>query len=276
MTGRAHSNLRVSLLRHAIRLGLTGSESVPHLRHRIVEAGIRTSLFVCATPRTGSRLLRGLLAGTGLVGEPAEDFGEVFKTQVLPAVGRAGFGDYVVRCVHRAGETGVFSTKIHLYQRDLFLHLLSLLRGAHGLSDGKLVGAVFPEPRFVWLRRDDVVAQSVSLCRAKQSGVWFHGEGVGREETFDFAGIDAAVRTAREQAEEWRRWFAASGVEPLEVMYEQLVADPARAVRAILSFAGVDVPRNLVLTARTRRQADAVSEEWIRRYRELAVRVEGS
>jgi LPS sulfotransferase NodH len=276
MSARLQPHLRDSMLKYAIRLGLARAESVADLRHRIEDAGIGTCLFVCATPRTGSNLLDGLLEGTGLVGEPAEDFGEVFKTQVLPAVGRAGFGDYVVRCAHRAGKTGVFSTKLHLDQRDLFLHLLSLFRGAHGLSEGRLIAAVFPEPRFVWLRREDVVAQGVSWWRAKESGTWIHGQAGGSDEAFNFAGIDAAVRRAREQAEEWRRWFAASGIEPLEVVYEQLVADPAGIVRAILSLVAIDVPRDLVLTARTRRQADAVSEEWIRRYRELAARAEAS
>jgi LPS sulfotransferase NodH len=276
MSVRLQPHLRDSMLRYAIRLGLAPAESVSDLRHRIEDAGIGSCVLVCATPRTGSNLLDGLLAGTGLVGEPAEDFGELFETEVLPAVGRAGFGDYVVRCVHRAGETGVFSTKLHLDQRDLFLHLLSLLRGAHGLSDGRLIAAVFPEPRFVWLRREDVVAQGVSWWRAKESGAWIHGQARGSEETFDFAGIDAAVRLAREQTEEWLRWFAASGIEPLEVVYEQLVADPAKVVRAILSVVGIDAPRDLVLTARTRRQADAVSDEWIRRYRELSVRAEAS
>jgi LPS sulfotransferase NodH len=276
MSVRLLPHLRDLMLRYAIRLGLARAESIPDLRHRIEGAGIGSSLFVCATPRTGSNLLDGLLAGTGLVGEPAEDFGELFETQVLPAVGRAGFGDYVVRCVDRAGETGVFSTKLHLDQRDLFLHLLSLLRGAHGFSDGRLIAAVFPEPRFVWLRREDVVAQGVSWWRAKGSGVWIHGESVTREETFDVAGIDTAVRRAREHAEDWRRWFVANGIEPLEVVYEQLVADPTGIVRAVLSLVGIDVPRDLVLTARTRRQADAVSEKWIRRYRELAARAGAS
>jgi LPS sulfotransferase NodH len=139
-----------------------------------------------------------------------------------------------------------------------------------------MVAAVFPRPRFVWLRRDDVVAQGVSWWRAKGSGVWIHGQAEGSGETFDFAGIDAAVHRAREQAEDWQRWFSANGIGPLEVVYEQLVADPARIVRAILSFAGTDVPRDLVLTPRTRRQADAVSDEWIRRYRELASPAEAS
>lgn len=276
MTVRSHPSLRVSLLRHAIRLRFARSESVVDLRHRIEEAGVRVSLFVCATPRTGSNFLDGLLAGTGLVAEPAEDFGETFETQLLPAVGRAGFGDYLVSCVRRAGETGVFSMKLHLHQRDLFLHLLGLLRGAHGLSDGKLIAAVFPDPRFVWLRRQDVVAQGVSWWRAKGSGVWIHGKRGDTKRTFDFDGIDAAVRRAREQAEEWQRWFAANEIEPLEVVYEQLVADPVGIVGAILSFAGAAVPRELVLVPRTRRQADAVTDEWVRRYRELAERVEAS
>jgi len=264
--------LRSPLLKAAVRLRLLPGESVRDLRHRIEETGVRTSLFVCTTPRSGSNLLDGLLASTGLVGEPAEDFGPVFETQVLPTLGRAGIGQYLLGCVSRA-VGGVYSMKLHGFQRDRFLHLLSLLRGAHGFRDGELIAAVFPRPRYVWLRRQDVVAQAVSWWKATESGVWIGAQGSGAE--FDFDGIDEGVQKMREENDAWRRWFSSAGIEPLEVLYEQLDADAGPVVRDVLSFVGIDPPRDLTVTPRNARQSDAVNAEWIRRYRELAPDVEG-
>jgi LPS sulfotransferase NodH len=231
---------------------------------------VHTSLFVCATPRTGSNLLDGLLASTGLVGEPEEDFGAVLEEQVLAKEGRAGLADYLVHCAARAGATGVYATKLHLDQHDLFLHLLRLFRGAHGLADAELIEAMFPHPRFVWLSRKDLVAQAVSWWRARQSGAWIASDEPRSDPFFDFEAIDAAVHRALEQAERWRRWFASERIEPLPIAYEDLVADPTRIVREVLAFAGIDAPADLVVKARITKQADSVSEEWIERYRSLA------
>ena len=268
--GRPSTSTRISLLRLAVRLGLVDGERTQDVRRRLEAAGVRTSLFVCATPRTGSNLLDGLLASTQLIGEPAEDFGAVFETEVLPFAGRTGLGDHLVRCAQRAGDTGVYSVKLHLHQHGLFLHLLRLLRGAHGLSDVDLIRTVFPQPRFVWLKRDDTVAQAVSWWRASESGSWIDSDVPRREPVFDFARIDAYVTRIRVDDEAWRTWFAANGIEPLVVTYEELVANPDRSVREILSLAAVDVPAGLVVTPRITKQSNAVSAAWIERYRSLA------
>jgi LPS sulfotransferase NodH len=52
----------------------------------------------------------------------------------------------------------------------------------------------------------------------------------------------------------WERWFAERGVEPLEVIYEELAADPAAETRRVLAFLGLPLdvePRPL--TVRTSR-----------------------
>ena len=216
-------------------------------------------------------MLDGLLASTGLVGEPAEDFGEVFETQALPKTGRSGLSDHLVGCARRAGDTGVHATKLHLHQQELFLHLLRLLRGAHGLTDAELIAAVFPQPRYVWLKREDAVAQAVSWWRASQSAQWIDSDVVRREPDFDFHKIDAAVKRTRELNDRWHSWFSTNRIVPLVITYEGLVADPGRVVREILSFAGVEAPSGMLVSARTSRQADALSDEWIERYRSLAV-----
>ena len=90
------------------------------------------------------------------------------------------------------------------------------------------------------------------------------------EPVFDFDGIDERVRRVQEHDREWSRWLVANGIEPLELTYEQLVADPAGVVRRTLAFIGLAAPADLRVEPRTERQSDEVNEDWIGRYREAS------
>jgi LPS sulfotransferase NodH len=263
-------SLRASLLRLAVNLRLVRTEHVASLRRRIEAEGIGSSFVVCSTPRTGSTMLADALESTGLVGRPREWLGVRFTSEVLPAIGRRGFPDYVVECARSAADSGVFGLKLHWYQGELLLHLLRLMRGTRALSDREVLEASLPDPRFVWLRREDEVAQAVSWWKATATGAWLHSGSATSEPAFDFAAIDARVRQVRRQTEAWKGWFEANGLAPLRITYEQLVHDPAATTRGVLAFLDVEVPAGLEIAPRTRRQGGAVNEEWARRYRERA------
>jgi LPS sulfotransferase NodH len=84
---------------------------------------------------------------------------------------------------------------------------------------------IFPQPRFVYLWRENVVAQAVSWSRAAQTGYYHHWDTAHGEATFDPEQIDALVREALENRAAWRRWFEAYGIEPLPVRFEDLVRE---------------------------------------------------
>ena len=244
---------------------LTGHAST--LRRRIEDAGVERTFFICSTPRTGSTMLGDLLADTGLVGRADEFFGEPFRQDVVPGLTRGGFDDYLVGCMGNARQ-GTFGIKLHWDQVEVFLYLLRLRRGLRGLGDAQVLEAVFPATSFVFLTRDDTLAQAVSWWKAMASGKWVDEQSPG-EAAFDADRIAGRVRRIEEHNAAWRRWFEANGVEPLNVTYEEVAADPGGAARRVLGFVGVAVPADLRVEPRTERQADAVNDEWIRRYREL-------
>jgi trehalose 2-sulfotransferase len=252
--------VRASLVR------LTGHVST--IRRRLERAGVERTFFICSTPRTGSMMLADLLADTGLAGRADEFFGEPFRQQVVPGLTRRGFDDYLVGCTDKA-RRGTFGVKLHWDQVEVFLHLLRLRRGLGDSSDGQVIEAVFPGPTYVFLSREDTLAQAVSWWKAIGSGKWVDEESPAAEPRFDAAGITGRARRIGDHNQAWRRWFEANGVEPLHVTYEELAADPARTARRVLGHVGVDVSDNLHVEPRTERQADAVNDEWIRRYREL-------
>jgi trehalose 2-sulfotransferase len=126
--------------------------------------------------------------------------------------------------------------------------------------------------RFVYLRRSDVLAQAVSWLRAEQTGVWFQtgqrGEAQpGREPRFDFGRIRELARMIGEHNGAWRNWFASAGIQPHQVGYEDLDADPVGVTRGILGFLGLELPLGREISAGHTRLADELNAEWIERYR---------
>jgi LPS sulfotransferase NodH len=240
------------------------------LSGRIRTAGIERSFFLCSTPRTGSTMLGNMLAETGLVGRAGEYFGETFRREVVPGLTRAGFDGYLVGCLEHARGTGSFGLKLHWDQVEVFVHHLRLRRGLRGASDAEVIAAIFPSPRYVFLTREDTLAQAVSWWKAMTSGKWTDGRPITGAAAFDYEGIEGRVKQVEAHNERWRRWFAANGVEPLELSYESVAANPGDAVRRVLDHIGVEVPADVAIQPRTERQSDAVNEDWIRRYRELA------
>ena len=242
---------------------------VTTLRRRIEAAGIVRTFFICSTPRTGSTMLGNLLANSGLVGRAGEYFGEPFRQDVVPGLSRRGFDDYLVDCTRHARGTGTLGIKLHWDQVEVFVHLLRLRRGVRGLCDREVIEAVFPGPRFVWLTREDTLAQAVSWWKAITSGKWTDGRPVTGEAVFDVDGIAGRVRRIEQHTEAWRGWMEANSVEPLRMTYEELAAAPTATARRVLAFVGVAAPDGFAVVPATERQADAVNEDWIRRYREL-------
>ena len=215
-------------------------------------------------------MLGNLLAETGLVGRAGEAFGEPFRRDVVPTLSRRGFDDYLVReSARRARGTSTLGYKLHRDQVEVFLYLLRLRRGLRGASDGEVVAAVFPRPRYVFMTRDDRLAQAVSWWKSMTTGQWIDGESPQGEARFDAAGIAGRLRQIDAHNQAWCDWFAGNRIEPLAVTYEALVADPTGEARRILEFVGVDVPAGFEAVPRTKVQADPVNREWIERYREL-------
>ncbi|WP_305783313.1 Stf0 family sulfotransferase [Symbioplanes lichenis] len=229
------------------------------------------SYFVCATPRTGSSLLLGLLDSTGVCGRPQSYFrapDEALWADRWQLTRPYRYPDFV-RAARAAGSTpnGVFGAKLMWGTVGEVVDRLG--------DDLAVVAGEFGRTGFVYLKRHDVLAQAVSWLRAEQTATWFvggHGEisgndgGTGREPTFDADAIRRFVDTIEEHNAAWERWFAACGIRPHRVTYEDLEQDMVAVTRGIVDFLGVGGPAAAIV-ARHRRQADELNRRWIARYR---------
>ena len=231
----------------------------------------RSSYFICGSPRSGTWLLSGLLASTRVAGNSHEYFWS--ETE---AANRRNWGasstEYVSRVLEvGTTENGVFACKLMWgYVPDFIERLESEAGGGHA-NHGSLVADVFPRPRFVWVRREDVVAQAVSWARAIQTGYWHHWDVAGGEARFDFDQIDALVREASEHNEAWQRWFAENTIDALWIRFEDLVRDKEGVTREVLRFLAIEIPASRVISALTETTPDASNEDWVARYRATTV-----
>lgn len=231
------------------------------------------SYLVCGTPRSGTSLLCGLLAGTGLAGRPEEYFWRDDEPSWSRRWGVEGFADYL-RAAIAQGTTpnGVFGAKVMFgYLPDL-LGKLAALPGNQGPAERVLLERAFPNLRFVWVWREDVVAQAVSWSKAIQTGVWYQQDTRRTANTpprFDFQQVHGLARQVIADRVGWRRWFAAQRVQPFGVGYEELAADMVGTTRGVLGFLGIVPPQDVQIVARTASQADALNQQWTARYREL-------
>lgn len=219
----------------------------------------RTSYFICGSPRSGTWLLSGLLASTGVAGNPHQYFWRETEDANRRNWG-APSSEYVSR-VLEVGTTakGVFGCKLMWgYLPDFLERLENEVSGAYA-TQRSLIARVFPRPRFVWVSREDVVAQAVSWAIAIQTGYWHHWDVASGKARFDFDQIRALVREASEHKRAWRRWFAENEIGVLEVRFEDLVQDKEGVTREVLGFLAIEIPVNCVISARTRKTMDALT-----------------
>ena len=232
--------------------------------------------LICATPRSGSTLLCGLLDSSGVAGHPASYFNRKTVNQYADEWGiarpRDGRIDKVfVRAALDAGKTsnGVFGGRIMAESLPELIKGLNVDAPAPAVTDVDLLSASFGRLKFVHLRRRDVVAQAVSWARSLQTHFWHPGEAVlpgGQEPHYDEGLIGRLVDTITEFEVDWSAWFAAQAISPYEVTYEELAADPPPTAERVLDYLGLDLPPDRHLVVGHHRQADRLNADWVMRF----------
>jgi trehalose 2-sulfotransferase len=179
-------------------------------------------------------------------------------------------------------ENGVLGTKIMwAYFRD-FVRLARRTRGLEDVRPCDVPGAVLPNLRlFVWIRRRDTARQAVSLWKALQTQQWRRDsdEDLGEQGLrFSFAAVNHLKLRIDEHNAAWQGFCDGCREEPLKVVYEDLVEDYEGTVLRLLDGIGIPIPENFAVEEpRMKRQADELSEEWVRLYDErAAARIAGT
>ncbi len=238
---------------------------------------LNRSYFISTTPRTGSFMLAHALDSTGIAGRPQEYFDPNFENLWLERLGITSDAEFFGKILPE-GTTpnGVFAAKVHCHQ---FEYLAGKLRAVHGdrpILD--LLRTTFPDLRYVFLTRRDKVRQAVSYYRAIATNAWWSAHSDSRADRntpapppeFNYEQIDHWVTRLWEFERNWRQHFDQAGVTPFEVSYEEFVANYEPTVLAILRYLELPITEAMgIAPPRLEKQADELSEAWVRRYWEM-------
>jgi LPS sulfotransferase NodH len=233
------------------------------------------SYAVCATPRSGSTLLSEGLRALGGLGTPMEYFN--VEVNVTPLRQRWGSDsvEAFVRDLYRfrTSREGVFGMKLHWQQVEemrTHLHLDRVAGGDGRVTDRAMLDTLFPGLRYVHVRRCDRDRQAVSYWIAEHTQQWsMH---LGEEPSpapapeYDAAGIDALRHKIEHGEASWDGYFRDCGIDPVRVIYEELVDDYHGVVAHVASTLGFPRKAADVPPPRLRRQADERSEQLLARY----------
>ncbi|MEV0158370.1 Stf0 family sulfotransferase [Micromonospora sp. NPDC050686] len=235
------------------------------------------SYLICATPRTGSTLLCGLLESSGVAGHPASYFNRKTLAHYADAWGLAGtHGDQInagfVEAALAVGRTSnqIFGGRVMAETLPELVDGLAASTREAVSTDLDLLTRYFGRLKFIHLKRGDIVGQAVSWAKAQQTKFYHPHEGVvgsgAQEPVYDQELITRLVTTIEHAETEWTVWFSDQGLAPLEVTYEELASDPLGTAGRALEYLGLHLPVGQRLVIGHQRQADAVNAEWVEKF----------
>ncbi len=242
------------------------------------------SYIICTSPRSGSTLLCKLLTATGVCGNP----GSYFYDQSI-----AGWLDYfgieqdgrrpehdTLKLVFQAAiakgtlETGLFGLRQQRQSFDFFMEKLAVLHPGLATDKDRLEAA-FGRTLFIHLTRPDKVDQAISWVMAEQTGLW-HRAPEGHElerlappadPVYDAGRIRAAHNRVTRFDQDWARWFDEQNIQPLQVIYADLAADPPAVLKRILVSLGLDTKAANGVVPAVAKLSDATNLDWADRFR---------
>ena len=234
--------------------------------------------MLCASPRSGSTLLCDLLSRTGDAGAPASYLRPAsiarYATEWRVAVAAETWDERYLRAIreHSAGASGCPALRIMWSDMPAVLDRLKAIDPARA-SDKARIRHLLGVEHFVYLRRADLVAQAVSLVLADQTGLWHKNvDGSvrelapgGGEPVYDQDRIATELQNLEGEADGWEAWFESQSISPVRLAYEDLAADPAKALQDVMHAVGRPV-RRPTPDPGTARLATHLNDEWASRF----------
>ena len=235
------------------------------------------SIIICSTGRSGSTLLGLTLGSIGHTGRSRE----FFRPDVLTENGVGSSANelypYLAK-VYAQGKTPnqVFGVKLHW---DHMVNLLEIVRTDptwQSKLDIEILSDLFPNPKFIFIRRRNLVKQAISMEIGKQTGVYVvQKENAGKQAAhteqrlfFRPLNIYRYKQGIKGRNQKWRSFFQQNNRPFFEVVYEDLVKDFDEIMLQVIEFSGVELPVGGVeITKATKKQGNKINERWLRYYR---------
>ncbi len=216
----------------------------------------RKTLIVASTVRSGSHMLGHILHQTGGFGFPLEYGNKQNLKQWKQRLGHTSTSQCMKALMQRrTSPNGVFGIKVHYSHLPEFGGFANLCK-------------LFPNPHFILLTREDLMAQAVSLSIARQTGSWIakHQDSTV-EPQYNFNDIDEGLRRIIFENSSWRYTLAASGAKYMELNFSEVKTNTANTVLRIADFIEQDIDATRIpITPVTQKQSNELNQQWLSRF----------
>lgn len=249
------------------------------------------STLICTTLRTGSTLLGESLYRVGGFGCPCEYYMQNAGPRLYARWAGQNFEDFNAELLqHRTDATGAFGAKL------FWLDIPNVLAGAGEASAATIlrtgaddpdslamaeinralsaaIGVLLPAPRYIYLRREDRVAQAVSTLVAIQSGNWRSTDGISGtpEPVYSYRALLALVGWFWRCDRHWEAFFRDTATTPCRVSYTELETALGATVQRIGETFGCPVPESALMRLerpRLQRQSSTINKAFAQRFLE--------
>jgi LPS sulfotransferase NodH len=122
------------------------------------------------------------------------------------------------------------------------------------------------EPLFVYLERRDILSQAISFVKAIQTGSYISSEPENGRLRYDAKLIATNLARIADSGARWRRYFARNGINPVWLVYEEMIEDPSRAVARIAQALDIEFPTLHPEGVSLAIQRDWLTDEWRDRF----------
>lgn len=207
------------------------------------------------------------------------------EEQRSPLWSRTAYDRYVDWAME-AGSTpnGVFGAKLMWGYFGDFVALLRNVPQYRDLPLAELLPAVFPNLQFVRVVRANKVRQAVSLWKAVQTATWRQDEGQSDSGSpphqsfieqhrpnlrFHYGAIAHLLDQVMRDEAAWDAFFEHTQIKPTLVLYENFASDYVESTHNLLGRLGLEVPDDLELEPKMKKQSDGINDDWTRRFSEL-------
>jgi LPS sulfotransferase NodH len=218
-------------------------------------ANYANAYTICMTPRSGSTFLIKVMTEAGVFGRPHE-YLQRHEPSALPTLAPRfhtptleAFLDALA--ANTQSPNGIFGLKA---DPDMLLPLL---------LDGTFEKTL-RRGRFIYLTREDIPMQAISLARAQMTGAWSADTAPVTKPDFDFTHIYKNVQHLAEMMARWECFFAFHAITPLRLTYEEIDVDIGAVIARLAAH--LNIPPPAIGSAARRIQRDEVSEDWRRRF----------
>jgi LPS sulfotransferase NodH len=223
------------------------------LREVFAAVGVRQSILLASSFRSGSTYVAELLRQNGVDGLSLERFNTIWHYSTAP--------DRVFRnavsAIARSNENELFTSKIMWPHRNDLARCLRLER-----SDAAILAESFPDARWLWVKRRDKVRQGISFWRARKTGRWHvFDQSEEPELAYDYDEIRECYAELLTHDACWEDFFVQAGINPCIIEYERFCDNVPAQLRKVLQFTGRPVGKDIATTVELKKQRDGFTEE---------------